>query len=93
MRVPSSDAEDVSILARVAQYQTVPAEDRRAILNQADSGDARVVARIPIGEHVQARPEIYEAVEAVQNGVQENRSHPDAPRKVRALELACSHHR
>jgi hypothetical protein len=83
-------AKDASILARVAQYQTVPEADRRAILEQADTDDARVVGQILIGDHVQARREIYEAVESVQNWVRENRSRPSAPRRVRALELTSS---
>jgi hypothetical protein len=68
-------AKDASILARVAQYQAVPAADRRAILDQADRAETRIIGQILIGDSVEATEtkEIQDAVAAVRNWVQQNR--------------------
>jgi hypothetical protein len=83
-------AKDASILARVAQYERVPAAERRAILEQADSSATRIVGRILIGDHVEATQDIHDAVVAVQNWVRDNRGivHPSVPRKSRDLAVA-----
>ena len=85
-------ARDASILARVAQYERVPTDDRRAILDQADSEDTRIVGRILLGDRIEVRPEIRDAAMAVQNWVRDNRGivHRNAARRSPELELASA---
>ena len=66
--------KDASILARVAQYEGVPAPDRRAILEQADTAATRLVGRILIGDNVPASEDIREAATAVRKWVDQNRN-------------------
>lgn len=82
------DPRDASILARVAQYVSLPVEKRREILSEASTPEAHQVGQILLGD---LKPEALpdDIREEVMETVETLRSWSDESRKVNSYRSAA----
>ena len=82
------DPKDASILARVAQYVSLPPEKRKEILNETSAFEAQQVGRVLLGE---LKPEDLpdDIREDVMETVETLKSWSDESRKVNSYRSAA----